>query len=192
MNFGLDSYSAFDEPFTFEDSSSKVPAETGSLSLRSLSPENPVLGDSGWDEDGEKVDLFPSPTKRTTAPFELPSLDAPLSEVPDITDDIPTATSAAISTVSLPIAPTPAVVIPPPLPLPIHVPVIITPASVVIPSGTARFTGFTSTSQVQYAIICIKSQCTPPYCQLAELFLTIGMSIALCPNNTTIIVIISY
>jgi hypothetical protein len=145
MNFGLDSYSAFDEPFTFEESASKAPAGNGSLSLRSLSPENPVLGDSGWDENGEKVDLFPSPTRRSTAPFAPPSLAASLSDVPDITDDVPEATPAPLSVN----VPAPVVVIPPPLPLPIHVPVIITPASVVIPSGTARFTGFTSTSQVK-------------------------------------------
>lgn len=151
MNFGLDSYSAFDEPFTFEDTSSKAPAETDSLSLRSLSPENPVLGDSGWDEDGEKVDLFPSPTKRMTMPFAPPSLEPPPDD-PDITDDIPTSTAISAS---LPITTVPEVVTPPSLPLPTHVPVIITPASVVIPSGTARFTGFTSTSQVQFTIPCI-------------------------------------
>lgn len=155
MNFGLDSYSAFDEPFTFEDTSSKAPVETDSLSLRSLSPENPVLGDSGWDEDGEKVDLFPSPTKRAAIPFAPPSLEPPPDD-PDITDDIPTSTAISAS---LPITTVPAVVTPPPLPLPVplptHVPVIITPTNVVIPSGTARFTGFTSTSQVQLTIPCI-------------------------------------
>ena len=124
MNYGLDSYSGFEEPFQFEDptkTASSIP--DGCQSLRSLSPENPVLGDSGWDvNDGEKVDLFPSPAKKT---IQGP---APLLSTPPI-----------VNPVTIPT-----------LPAPILVPAVITAANVVIPLGTARFTGFTASSQVCY------------------------------------------
>lgn len=118
MNHGLDTYSGFEEPFPFEDPSKSAALVEGSMTTRSYSPENPVLGDSGWDEDGEKVDLFPSPTKKSQAPLVPPvPVSEPLSDIP-----------AA--------------------PITLNVPVIISPATVVIPLGTARFTGFTSASQV--------------------------------------------
>jgi hypothetical protein len=123
MNHGLDTYSGFEEPFPFEDPSKSAALVEGSMTTRSYSPENPVLGDSGWDEDGEKVDLFPSPTKKSQAPSVPP---VPASE---------------------PTSDTPAV------PITLNVPVIISPATVVIPLGTARFTGFTSACQVDTHLV---------------------------------------
>jgi hypothetical protein len=118
MNHGLDTYSGFEEPFPFEDPSKSAALVEGSMTTRSYSPENPVLGDSGWDEDGEKVDLFPSPTKKSQAPTVPPvPVSEPLSDIPAE-------------------------------PTTLNVPVIISPATVVIPLGTARFTGFTSACQV--------------------------------------------
>lgn len=118
MNLALDTYSGFEEPFPFVDPSKSAALVEGSISARSFSPENPVLGDSGWDEDGEKVDLFPSPTKKSQAPT------APIVPAPEPVSDIPV------------------------VPITLNVPVIISPATVVIPLGTARFTGFTSACQV--------------------------------------------
>jgi hypothetical protein len=120
MNYGLDSYAGFEEPFPFENPTKAVSSlPDGCHSLRSLSPENPVLGDSGWDvNDGEKVDLFPSPTKKA-----IQSSSPALSSVP------------TVNPVTIPT-----------LPAPIHVPVVIDTANVVIPLGTARFTGFTAAS----------------------------------------------
>ena len=120
MNYGLDSYAGFEEPFPFENPTKTVSSlPDGCHSLRSLSPENPVLGDSGWDvNDGEKVDLFPSPTKKA-----IQSSSPALSATP------------TVNPVTIPT-----------LPAPIHVPVVINAANVVIPLGTARFTGFTAAS----------------------------------------------
>jgi hypothetical protein len=120
MNYGLDSYAGFEEPFPFENPTKAVSSlPDGCHSLRSLSPENPVLGDSGWDvNDGEKVDLFPSPTKKA-----IQSSSPALSSTP------------TVNPVTIPT-----------LPAPIHVPVVINAANVVIPLGTARFTGFTAAS----------------------------------------------
>lgn len=129
MNYGLDSYAGFEEPFPIEDliktTASSLP--DGCLSLRSLSPENPVLGDSGWDvNDGEKVDLFPSPSKKASqGPAPL------LSSQPIV--------NANANPVTIPTLP---------VPIPILVPAVITAANVVIPLGTARFTGFTASNQV--------------------------------------------
>ena len=127
MNYGLDSYAGFEEPFPIEDliktTASSIP--DGCLSLRSLSPENPVLGDSGWDvNDGEKVDLFPSPSKKASQG------PAPLLS----TQPIVNANPVTIPTL--------------PVPIPILVPAVIAAANVVIPLGTARYTGFTASNQV--------------------------------------------
>ena len=127
MNYGLDSYAGFEEPFPIDDliktTASSIP--DGCQSLRSLSPENPVLGDSGWDvNDGEKVDLFPSPSKKASqGPAPL------LSSQPTVN-----ANPVTIPTL--------------PVPVPIIVPAVITAANVVIPLGTARFTGFTASNPV--------------------------------------------
>ena len=137
MNYGLDSYAAFEEPFPFEDTTkTALSIPDGCLSLRSLSPENPVLGDSGWDvNDGEKVDLFPSPTKKATqGPAPL------LPAVP------------IVNPVTIPA-----------IPAPILVPAVITAANVVIPLGTARFTGFTASSQVSHSFLILHPSSFIPY-----------------------------
>lgn len=138
MNHGLDTYSGFEEPFPFEDPSKTAALIEGSMTTRSYSPENPVLGDSGWDEDGEKVDLFPSPTKKSHAPL-LPAVSAtePLSDIPAV-------------------------------PITLNVPVIISPATVVIPLGTARFTGFTSACQVDIYPVTTNLSWTSSYLPLHQ------------------------
>ena len=125
LNFGSssDNYPGFEDSFTpFDDESpSKVAVALGSLSLRSTSPENPVLGDSGWSVHGqgeeETFPTFPIPLVRPEPDVTL-SVKAPLS-IPAIT-------------------PTPVLNL-----LPAPVPMIITP-SIIIPQSTARFTGFTA------------------------------------------------
>lgn len=123
MNYcsGSDNYPSFDESYTaFDDESpSKAAVALGSLSLRSTSPENPVLGDSGWNVEREK-DTFPA--------FPIP-LNRP--------DIIPTLSGKIPVNISLTNAPASSTL------LPVPVPIIITP-TIIIPQSTARFTGFTA------------------------------------------------
>ena len=173
MNFCLDTYSGFEEPYmSFDGVTNKENDTQGSFSLRSSSPENPVLGDSGWDVSSGNEEMFPpspvrmspprtatelmesipirSPTSLIQTPLLTPTsaLPSPLPDSLSLTDDITDSITDSLIGLTpgpgsiLTATPTPSVQ-PPTIPVTVQVPVVISP-SIVIPQSTARFTGFTA------------------------------------------------